>query len=75
MNFKCQHSGCGGGHHTLMHRNPPQQQLQPSQVPVRSGNETGAGNGNGVGVLLELEKRACVLELYQSKFEVKEVVK
>ena len=22
VNFKCQHSGCGGGHHTLMHRNP-----------------------------------------------------
>ena len=21
VNFKCQHSGCGGGHHTLMHRN------------------------------------------------------
>ena len=20
VNFKCQHSGCGGGHHTLMHR-------------------------------------------------------
>ena len=22
LNFKCQHSGCGGGHHTSMHRNP-----------------------------------------------------
>ena len=22
VNFKCQHSGCGGSHHTLMHRNP-----------------------------------------------------
>ena len=76
INFKCQHSGCGGGHHTLMHRNPvrteqetklielnardtrqrnqnagsrdvnPQQQLQPSEVLVRSRNEAGAGNGN-----------------------------
>jgi len=26
----------------------PQQQLQPSEVPVRSRNETGAGNGNEV---------------------------
>ena len=41
-----------------MHRNPvrterdvnPQQQLQPSEVPVRSRNETVAGNGNGVAV-------------------------
>ena len=22
VNFKCQHSGCGGGHHTFMQRNP-----------------------------------------------------
>ena len=79
VNFKCQHSGCGGGHHILMHRNAartdrgtsneskardvrqrnqnagsrdvnPQQQLQPSEVPIRSRNETGAGNGNGVAV-------------------------
>ena len=58
VNFKCQHSGCGGGHHTLMHRNPvrterdvnTQQQLQPSEVPVRSRNEIGASNGNGVAV-------------------------
>ena len=28
----------------------PQQQLQPSEAPVRSCNETGAGNGNGVAV-------------------------
>ena len=27
-----------------------QQQLQPSEVPVSSRNETGAGNGNGVPV-------------------------
>ena len=62
VNFKCQHSGCGGGHHTLMHRNPPQQQLQPIEVPVRSRNETGAGNGNGVAVAAAGagETRACL---------------
>ena len=91
VNFKCQHSGCGGGHHILMHRNAvrtdrgtsnesnargarqrnqnagsrdvnPQQQLQPSEVPIRSRNETGAGNGNGVAVSATGagEKRVCL---------------
>ena len=78
VNFKCQHSGCGGDH-SLMHRNlvrtergtsnesnardgrelnqnagsrdvNPNQELQPSEEPVRSRNETGAGNDNGVAV-------------------------
>ena len=54
----------------------PKQQLQPSEAPVRSRNETGAGNGNGVAVAATgAGERGCVLELYQSKFEVKEVVK
>ena len=79
VNSNCQHSGCGGGHHTLMQRNSvrseggtsnesnardtrqrnknagsrdvnPQQQLQSSEVLIRSRNETWADNDNGVAV-------------------------
>ncbi|XP_078384177.1 uncharacterized protein LOC144666660 [Oculina patagonica] len=76
VNFKCQRPGCGGSHHTLMHRPAAgirrdlnsmnrntasensnlataaiaEQHLQPSQGTARSGDVTGAGDGNGIAV-------------------------
>ena len=54
MNFKCQKSGCGGNHHTLMHRYTTgtggepnanaEQQSRARQGNALPPNVTGAGN-------------------------------
>ena len=72
VNFKCQKSGCGGNHHTLMHRYTTgtggepnadaEQQSRTRQGNALPPNVTGADNGREATVAATGagEKRVCL---------------